>query len=343
MKFLNIGKIFKAASVTFKQYRSKLLTFAFTWAVLIGAAYILFNLLLGTGAAILASVILFLPLQVSLSIIAIKAVNRREVLMNDFYTGFKSFYSSFFLESKILLRGVLFFLLGLAAGLLFGSIVLSTIMLNLEPQIFQNVLSGADVESMIAEMGKISWLPTAYVLLSGFSYLVGAVFFIWQGSDKLFAPFVCFETRFSVTNAVELSNKFLKQNRGSYFAFNLVFLLMLIPICVASYGLSIVLGKLGLDATFATSISLFVLFLLSGIVLIYHHIANYHAYHHYYRDHVIKLYQDFVAKNNAINNPTFNASSSQNAVSHPPFDSEDNSAATTEEGKEESSKDDLPE
>lgn len=296
---MNIGKILKAAAVSFKNERAKLITFGVAWGILISLIFLFVFFILGSlGFGLLASFIVFLPLHLSLSFIAIKVVNRDVVNMNDFYLGFKNFRLVSTSQTAIFLKGILFSILGFFIGVVFSALVMASAIYITRGDEIISLLQNGDLESLATYFESIEWMPLAITISNIVSFVFAGLFFIFKGMDKSFTNYISMDVGFMVGDSMEISERFLKANKRSYFRVNFVFLLFFIPIITILFMLDYGLTFLNVDAFLSFSISSVISFVLMGILIVYRHLANYHIFRHYFKKTACEMFEEKLKKVN---------------------------------------------
>jgi len=288
---MQLGKVFKAASVSFKKNRSKILMFALSLAVLISAVYILFDVLLGVGL-IFAALLVF-PLLVSVDVIAMKAVDNIVIENSDFYIGLKKYGTSFYLKIRTLIKGLIIALVAFIIVALIGSMILMIRVAQENPQILQGTV---DVATLYDTIGSIPWMEEALNYVSYASFIAAFLCYFLFGYSNALSPFVCYQTRFPVDTALTLSKKYTEANKKFFRKYSFIFFLIFLPMVAIGVALNRVLLLANMAQLPSYIISFFISSFLIALYTFYYKIAYYHIYRHYFKDAIDDTFKKHMEK-----------------------------------------------
>lgn len=292
---MQIGKILKASCVTIKENLTTLLTLSLSWGIIVSVVYILFDILIGMGAA--AATIVIIPLLVSIQMISAKAVNRKEeVNTKDFYVGLKNFSASFILEGKTWFKGFLLALLGFLIGAIVCGIAVYFQSIKALPNLINDFSNTSDFSVIYDQMMSLSWMNKALDIAAYISFVFGTLLFAWKGMNNCLLPYICFETKFALMNAVEISQKYTKANSKSFFIIHFIYVLVLIPVIALGVILNKLLVLAGVGELLSLSIAMVISCVLIGFLLYFYEITTYHIYRHYFKDAIMETYQNHIKK-----------------------------------------------
>ncbi len=280
---MNLREIFMETKEVCKKNSSiflgfTLAIFAVFFAFVVGYMFVSiewsFLIIVGTIAVIL-------PLFVGIDFIAKKAVNGEEVEYKDFYLGHRNFLTSITLETKVLSRGLLFAALGSFATMFVLNFFFTYYIMMSNPEIMQmieGIISGNTSYMDLANaLVNISYYETVVIVIDVTSLIVGGIFYIWQGKRYSFLPYICFETRFNLPTAVYLSKESSESIKKSFFAYNLIYLLIVVVAGALGVG-AFYLFKLFLTETVSLVISFFVICLILSPVFLRYKVSLYVIY-----------------------------------------------------------------
>ena len=293
---MNLREIFQETKGVWKKNRSTFLgfsmaIFAVFFAVVAGYMFVApeWSLLI-----VGLTVVVVLPLFVGIDYIAKKAVNGEELDYRDFYLGHRNFLTSLTLETKVISRGILFACLGMFITTFVLNFILTYFIMVSNPEIMNIVEGIVDNKNtfmdLISALSAISWYELALTIVDGASLLIGGAFYIWQGKRYTFLPYICFETRFNLPTAVYLSKESSDSIRKSFFAYNLLYYVLVLLVA----GLSV--GVYYLFALFASEmISLAVSFavacLLLSPVFLFYKVSTYVIYTKNFKEEIDKAFK----------------------------------------------------
>ena len=273
---MNLGKAFKASSVSFKKNIAKILMFSLSWSILLSAIYILFDLYLGIGLVL--SLFFVLPSLSSIQIIAMKCVADSYIESKDFYIGFKAYGPSLYLQLRTFIKGSLFALLGFFAGLFICSFLITFKAMAEFPEYFVNI----DPSTFYQSLGSIPWMSTYLNYASYVSFFIALVFFVLFGTKNNFSPFICYTTQLNANYAVELSKSYVSAHKGYFYKVGFSLLGILIPLLAFPIALNQVLALTSLGSIVSYIISFFIATFLIALYLFYYFIFYFQVYHHYF-------------------------------------------------------------
>lgn len=227
------------------------------------------------------TIVLVLPLFVGIDFIAKKAVNSEEIDYRDFYLGHRNLLTSLTLETKVLSRGILFAAL---------SAFLTTFILNFGV-LYYILLENPDMMAMIKDiptdstvltdfvnkLASITWYETAILIIDVAALLIAGIFYIYQGKRYSFLPFICFETRFNLPTAVYLSKESSDSIKKPFFAYNILYLAIVVLIVGISVG-AYFLANIVLSETISMIIAFGVGCLLASPVFLEYKVSLYVIY-----------------------------------------------------------------
>lgn len=228
-----------------------------------------------------ATIAVILPMFVGIDFISKKAVNGEEVEYQDFYLGHRNFLTSLTLETKVLSRGLLFAAIGSFASMFILNFFLTYYIMMSNPEIMQmveEIISGKTSYMDLANaLVNISYYETVVIIIDVTSLFIGAIFYIWQGKRYSFLPYICFETRFNLQTAVYLSKESSESIKKSFFAYNLIYLLIVVVAGALGVG-AFYLFKLFLTETVSLVISFFIVCLILSPVFLRYKVSLYVIY-----------------------------------------------------------------
>lgn len=319
---MQLGKVFKAAAVTFKENRAKIVTFALSLGIFASVVYILLDLLLGIG--LLGLVFLILPLLTSVQYIARKCVNREEVNSSDFYLGYKIYSQSLFLQMKTYLRGFLVALVGFLVGAFIMGLILYSKALVEYPEYFSAI---TDYQVFYDKLFSIPWMRRWLAYASYVAFFLGGLSYSLFGFYNHLGPYICFETRFSINTAMALSKKYSLANKKFFSKFGLAFLFILVPMVALGIILNELLYLAGTTNVVAHCSAFLLTAILMAVYLFYYEISYYHIYRHYFQKAVLATYkrhmETLMGVNKAEEVPLDVSGAEDEEKSEPPFKAED--------------------
>ena len=293
---MQIGQVFKATSVAFKKNSNKIIMFTLSWAVLVSAVFLLFDMLLGFGLVFVA--LIFFPLLVSIDVIGMKAVDNVVIENGDFYLGLRKYGSSFYLKLRTLFKGLAIGLGTFLIAAFVGAIIAMVIVAVEYPELFQ---STTDATTMIDTLGTIPWMETYLDCVTYASFFIAGLVYFLLGQSNALAAYICYQTRFPAETATLLSKKYVDANKKFFLKFNFLFFLILLPLIIIGISLNQVLVLAGLDKMAAYTISFFLSAFLVGLYLFYYRIAYYHIYRHYFKDAIDATFKKHMEKLMGVN------------------------------------------
>ena len=281
-------KYFQEATHTFNENRGLFLSISLVLGIILGLATFVG---LTTGTIILI-IFLLLPFVVSIYALCMKAGDNREVINKDLYFGFKNFLTSVSLATKMLVKPIL---IGILIWFLISSVGYSCVLFYLQKindPIFTIIESG-NMEEIMKAMTKLvtsnPWFVVINYVSMAASFIVGFNIYI----KRTFAPFVCFETTFTLDSAKKISINLNKQSKN-YRLMNNLFLIMYIVLFAIMELLSTLFYNINVNFSIMFLIDVLVVFILMAPLILLHTLANFHYYDDNHRENIKRLYKEYL-------------------------------------------------
>lgn len=291
---LNIKTALRDGAGTMVEHSGQFLLYSVAWAIVVGSAIFLGGMY---GLSFVAIFLVYLPVQTSLAMIAKNAVDQRDLSNNDFYFGFKMMMPSLVLQSKMVMRGFLLSFLTFMATLFLSSLIVGFLIQRLEPSLFQSLMQSTDLLAIYDSLNNLPWFSLSLLISIILSLLVAAITYLLTGCPTNFAPFISFETPFNQDAAVTLSKRIVHPVKKTFFYFNLIFLLFLIPVAVLGGAMYYLLINFTVwnELLIGFLTTLLIAFCLAPINLL-HQVSSYHFYRQRFQAEIKVIYQDFLKR-----------------------------------------------
>ncbi len=293
---MNLREIFQETKGVWKKNKTILLgfsmaVFAVLFAVIVAYIFVSIEwsfLIIGLTIA------LVFPLFVGIDYIAKKAVSGEELDYRDFYLGHRNFLTSLTLETKVLARGILFYCLGTFITTFVLMFAVNCYIMVDNPEIMlitEGIMKNQNTfTDLINALTAISWYETAITVIDVTSLLMGGAFYIWQGKRYTFLPFICFETRFNLQTAVYLSKESSDSIRKSFFAYNILYYVLVVLVAALSVG-AYYLSVLFTTETVSLVIAFAIACLILAPIFLFYKISIYVIYTKNFKEEIDKAFK----------------------------------------------------
>lgn len=283
-------KYFQEASETFRKNKGIFLQIGLVLGLMIGL-----STFVGTGlvpGTIILFVFLLLPLLVSIFALAMRAGDNREVQNRDIYFGYKNFLTSIFLSTKILVKPLLMAILVWLLVSFSGYSVCLFVLKQAGDPVIDVILSG-DFMAMSNALTELIYTNPWFMLVSYLSmsiaFIVGFNIFI----RRSFAPFVCFETTFTLDSAKKLSINMAKKSKG-YIMMNNIFMVIYLCLFICMQLLSRLFMEFDTNFLILYLVDTVVISIIMAPLLIFNSMVMFHYYDDNHRFSVKDLYTQYL-------------------------------------------------
>jgi hypothetical protein len=204
---------------------------------------------------------------------------------------------SLVLQSKMVMRGFLLSFLTFMATLFLSSLIVGFLVQRFEPSLFQALIQSTDILLIYDSLSILPWFTLSLLISIIVSLLVAAITYLLTGCPTNFAPFISFETPFNQDAAVALSKRIVQPVKKTFFYFNLIFLLFLLPVAVLGGAMYYLLINFTVwnELLIGFLTTLLVAFCLGPINLL-HQVSSYHFYRQRFQAEIKAIYQDFLKR-----------------------------------------------
>ena len=237
-------------------------------------------------------IFLILPFVVSVFAICMKAGDNREVENRDIFFGFKNFGTAMTLTTKIILKPILFAILTyFVINLIGNGITLYVLIANGDP-IFEIAQSG-DAQALLTAFNQLMTTNIWFTVTNDIGLIVGFIVGFNIFIKHSFAPFICFETTFTLDSAKKLSINLTKESKG-YCKINNIFLIFYVLSMGLLLVLTIIIGNSTANPLLIYFIVALAIYSFMSPLIFINVLTMYHYYDENHRENVKNLYKDYI-------------------------------------------------
>lgn len=278
----------KDAYGVFKRNLNQILAFSFGWAVIISAS-IYFSFIY--GLILIAVFLIFLPLELSLSMVSKKMYDNREVGNRDFYLGFKAIMISISLYSRVMLRGFLWAILAFVVVAGLGSVIVSLIY---APE-FANL---NDYQAILDAFLENKGLVKAVSMVSVISAFVSGLVYNLKSVKGHVAPYVLLDTGFDLQTSFKLSEGYTKKDKKAIALSKILFYVIYIVFILIGYVVYYLIARTPnyqmQNVPYAVFVGILVAIILIAPVRFISNFYYNSMYTYTYKDDAQKKLKDFI-------------------------------------------------